>query len=456
MGVSRKELYEFSERKSVMNISEIRNSGRFAPSAQQVIERTQQKAAQMQAPEVYPEHLLLGILTQGDDEVANVMSILGMNIRRLREQAASIIKSSLDEDTDGSTISLSQEAQACLDWALSFAEQRNALPLNSAFIFLSAIRHPRLQPLLVLLLSSEEVLPAYIEEKTGLAYTHAMDQLIQARLSKRGNTDSSNRILTQADIMVERPTITFADIIGAETTKQELHDTIMLLRLPGLAQRSAEAMPYGIPHGILLIGHPCTERTLLIHAIAGEAIVPLISLSLAKLVDVLSGADKNEAIQEDIRALRETFEQAKRIAPSLLFLDGLDALEQLETTNERKTLLNQLLVEMDELDQFPPVVAIATTYKPEILEPALILPGRFERQVTLSGSFAAHPAANTKLCLSCKREILSAWKHCIYCGASVLKTCPNCGAPHIEVEGARYCFECGSARWSEVITSTSF
>src|SRR5450755_3609136 len=105
-----------------MNISEIRNSGRFAPSAQQVIERAQQKAAQMQALEAYPEHLLLGILTQGDDEVANVMSILGMNIRRLREQAASIIKSSLDEDTDGSTISLSQEAKECLDWALSFAE----------------------------------------------------------------------------------------------------------------------------------------------------------------------------------------------------------------------------------------------------------------------------------------------------------------------------------------------
>jgi ATP-dependent 26S proteasome regulatory subunit len=435
-----------------MDISEIRNSGRFTPSAQQVIERAQQKAAQMQAPEAYPEHLLLGILTQGDDEVANVMSTLGMNIRRLREQAASIINSNLDEDTDVSTISLSQEAQACLDWALSFAEQRNTLPLNSASILLSAIRHQRLQPLLVLLLSSEEVLPAYIEEKTGLAYTHAMDQLIQARLSKRSNNGPT---LTKADIMVERPTITFADITGAETTKQELHDTIMLLRLPELAQRSAEDAAYGIPHGVLLIGHPCTERTLLIRATAGEAVVPLISLSLAALVDVLSGTDKNEAIQEDRRTLREAFGQAKRIAPSLLFLDDLDALEQLETMNERKALLNQLLVEMDELDQFPPVVTIATTYKPETLEPALILPGRFERQVTLSGSFAAHPAANTKLCLSCKREILSVWKYCIYCGASVLKTCPNCGAPHIEVEGARYCFECGSARWSEVITPLS-
>jgi ATPase family associated with various cellular activities (AAA)/Double zinc ribbon len=134
--------------------------------------------------------------------------------------------------------------------------------------------------------------------------------------------------------------------------------------------------------------------------------------------------------------------------PSLLFLDDLDALEQLETTNERKPLRNQLLVEMDELEQFPPVVAIATTYKSEALEPALMFPGRFERRVTMSGSIAAHPAAGTKLCLSCKREILSSWKHCIYCGASVLKACPNCGAPHIEVEGARYCFECGSARWS--------
>jgi len=431
-----------------MDISEIRNSDRFAPSAQQAIERAQQKAAQMQAPEAYPEHLFLGILTQGDDEVANIMSILGMNILVLREQAANIIKSSLDGDTDGSTISLSQETQACLDWALSFAEQRNALPLSSAFILLSTVRHQRLQPLLALLLSSEGVLPAYIEEKTGLAYTHAMDQLIQARLSKWVNNDPGNRTLTKADISVERPTITFADIIGVETAKQELHDIIMLLRLPQLAQRSAKAVPYGIPHGVLLIGHPCTERTLLIRATAGEAVVPLISLSLAALVDILFGADKNEAIQEGRRALRKTFGQAKRIAPSLLFLDDLDALELLETTNERKALFNQLLVEMDELDQFPPVVVIATTYKPETVEPALMLPGRFERQVTLSESIAAHPAAVTKLCLSCKREILSIWKHCIYCGASVLKTCPNCGAPHLEVAGARYCFECGNARWS--------
>ena len=94
---------------------------------------------------------------------------------------------------------------------------------------------------------------------------------------------------------------------------------------------------------------------------------------------------------------------------------------------------------------YPPVVVIATTYKPDTLAPALLSPGRFDRRIHLSGSFSVHPAAQTKLCLSCKREALSGWKYCIYCGALLVKACPTCGAPHIEVEGARYCFACGSA-----------
>jgi ATP-dependent 26S proteasome regulatory subunit len=196
---------------------------------------------------------------------------------------------------------------------------------------------------------------------------------------------------------------------------------------------------------VLIVGHPCTERTLLVHATASEAVAPLIRLPLTTLVWILLDASERGVAYEGRMAIRQAFEQAKRRAPSLLFLDDLDALERLEAQDERESLLNEILVELDALESRPPVVVIATLHKPEMLVPALLAPGRFDRQIRLSESFAIHPAAQTKLCLSCKREVLPNWTYCIYCGALLVKTCPTCGAPHIEVEGARFCFVCGSA-----------
>jgi hypothetical protein len=431
-----------------MLVSEQLHLDRFTASARQVLQSAQHQAAQMQAQEVYPEHLLLGVLAQDDDEAAEVLSRLGMNMQVLRAQAAHIFEKLDSAGLDERSIPLSQEAQACIDWAISFAEQRDVSSLSSAYILLGAVRHQRVQPVLALLLSSVEALPTYIAERRGLAYTYTMDQLIEARLDKLSESFLDNEALTRAGIKIERPTITFVDILGADTAKQELRDVITFLRRSVLLQRSGETVLYDVLHGVLLVGHPCTERTLLVQATAGEAIVPLVSLSLTALADRLIGADKNEATREGRSMIGRAFEQAKRGAPSLLLLDDLDALERLGTKNEYGPLLNQLLVEMDGLDPRPPVVVVATTYKLDTLEPALTYPGHFDRRIIVSGSFAVHPAARTKLCLSCKREVLSNWKYCIYCGASVLKACPICGAPHVEVEGARYCFECGSARWS--------
>ncbi|HBE27900.1 MAG TPA: hypothetical protein DDW25_03310, partial [Ktedonobacter sp.] len=156
------------------------------------------------------------------------------------------------------------------------------------------------------------------------------------------------------------------------------------------------------------------------------------------------GASEREGAQEGRRTIQLAFEQAKRRAPCLLFLNDLDALERLGAKGERESLLNQVLAELDGLEPYPPIVVIATTYKPALLAPALLSPGRFDRTIHLSGSFSVHPAAQTKLCITCKREALSSWNYCIYCGALLVKACPTCGAPHIEVEGARYCFACGS------------
>jgi ATPase family associated with various cellular activities (AAA)/Clp amino terminal domain, pathogenicity island component len=421
-----------------MPISEQLQLDRFSASARQVLQSAQHQAAHMQAQEVYPEHLLLAVLAQDDDEVAEVLSRLGMNMQVLRTQVAAIFGGSTTTRAEvHPVLPLTQEAHACLDWAIAFAEQRYISFVPSAYVLLSAVRHQRVQPLLALLLSSAGILPSSLAERTGLAYTLAIDQLIQAKVDEPRSGDDGWR---STGIKVERPSITFADILGAETARQELREVITLLRWPQFFHSTEKTRLGGMLHGVLIVGHPSTERTLLVHAAANEAIAPLVSLPLTTLV----GASEREGAQEGRSIIRLAFEQAKRRAPSLLFLNDLDALERLEAKDERESLLNQVLFELDSLEPYPPVVVIATTYKPDMLAPALLAPGRFDRRIHVSGSFSVHPAAQTKLCLSCKREAFSGWKYCIYCGALLVKACPTCGSPHIEVEGARYCFACGS------------
>jgi len=421
-----------------MPVSEQLHLDRFTASARQVLQSAQHQAAHMQAQEVYPEHLLLAVLAQDDDEATEVLSHLGMNMQVLRAQVAAIFSSSTSVSSDTHPVlPLAQEAHDCLDWAGAFAEQRDTSLIPSAYVLLSAIRHQRVQPLLALLLSSAGILLSSLAERTGLAYTHAIDQLIQAKVSETRSGDDGS---TSTGIKVERPTITFADILGAETAKQELRDVITFLRWPQFFLTTEKTTPGGMLHGVLIVGHPSTERTLLVHATASEAVAPLVSLPLTTLF----GASEREGAQEGRRTIQLAFEQAKRRAPCLLFLNDLDALERLGAKGERESLLNQVLAELDGLEPYSPVVVIATTYKPALLAPALLSPGRFDRTIHLSGSFSVHPAAQTKLCITCKREALSSWNYCIYCGALLVKACPTCGAPHIEVEGARYCFACGS------------
>ena len=99
---------------------------------------------------------------------------------------------------------------------------------------------------------------------------------------------------------------------------------------------------------------------------------------------------------------------------------------------------------MDGLDDYPPMAVIATTNHIYKLDQALLHPGRFEHQVVMSNSFMAHPVAQTKLCLACKYEVLATWKYCVYCGAFMAQTCPNCGTLFMQLEGARFCSECGT------------
>ncbi|MBP8116797.1 MAG: ATP-dependent zinc metalloprotease FtsH [Nitrospira sp.] len=180
---------------------------------------------------------------------------------------------------------------------------------------------------------------------------------------------------SKAKIYVEKEVkITFADVAGVDEAKQELEEIIEFLKTPEKFRRLGGK----IPKGILLVGPPGTGKTLLAKAVAGEAGVPFFSISGSEFVEMFVGVGAAR--------VRDLFEQAKSKAPCIIFLDELDALGKARGVGpmaheEREQTLNQLLVEMDGFDSRVGVILVAATNRPEILDPALLRAGRFDRQV---------------------------------------------------------------------------
>lgn len=173
------------------------------------------------------------------------------------------------------------------------------------------------------------------------------------------------------------PKLTFNDVAGAEEAKVELHEIIDFLRDPGKFQRLGGK----IPRGVLLLGPPGTGKTLLARAVAGEAGVPFFSISGADFVEMFVGVGASR--------VRDLFENAKKSAPCIVFIDEIDAVGRQRGAglggghDEREQTLNQLLVEMDGFEQNLGVIIIAATNRPDVLDPALLRPGRFDRQVVV-------------------------------------------------------------------------
>jgi cell division protease FtsH len=176
---------------------------------------------------------------------------------------------------------------------------------------------------------------------------------------------------------VERPRVTFADVAGEEEAKAELAQVVDFLRNPAKYHRIGARLP----RGVLLIGPPGTGKTLLARAVAGEAGVPFFSVSASEFVEMFVGVGASR--------VRDLFERAKTQAPSIIFIDELDAVGRQRFAglgvgnDEREQTLNQLLVEMDGFEAHHDVVVIAATNRPDVLDPALLRPGRFDRQVTV-------------------------------------------------------------------------
>jgi cell division protease FtsH len=174
-----------------------------------------------------------------------------------------------------------------------------------------------------------------------------------------------------------KPTVTFDDVAGVEEAKVEFQEVVEFLK----SREKFQALGARIPRGVLLIGPPGTGKTLLARAVAGEAGVPFFSISGSEFVEMFVGVGASR--------VRDLFEQAKRNTPCIIFIDEIDAVGRHRGAglggghDEREQTLNQILVEMDGFDTSTSVIVIAATNRPDILDPALLRPGRFDRRVVL-------------------------------------------------------------------------
>ena len=198
------------------------------------------------------------------------------------------------------------------------------------------------------------------------------------RQSQSGNNQALSFGKSKARMFVgDRPSVTFGDVAGADEAKQELEEIVEFLKEP----QKFVALGARIPKGVLLVGPPGTGKTLMAKAVSGEAGVPFFSISGSEFVEMFVGVGASR--------VRDLFEQAKRNSPCIVFIDEIDAVGRYRGTglggshDEREQTLNQILVEMDGFGTDTNVILVAATNRPDILDPALLRPGRFDRRVTM-------------------------------------------------------------------------
>lgn len=198
------------------------------------------------------------------------------------------------------------------------------------------------------------------------------------RQANSGNNKALSFGKSRARLVENKKKVTFADVAGADESKQELEEVVDFLRDPKKFSRLGGK----IPKGVLLVGPPGTGKTLLAKAVAGEADVPFFSISGSDFVEMFVGVGASR--------VRDMFAEAKKNAPCLLFIDEIDAVGRHRGAglgggnDEREQTLNQLLVEMDGFEENENVILIAATNRPDVLDPALLRPGRFDRQVVVT------------------------------------------------------------------------
>ena len=198
--------------------------------------------------------------------------------------------------------------------------------------------------------------------------------ILMVQMNNRGGANTFGKARTVLGLPDDRK-VTFQDVAGADEEKAELQEVVDFLRDPEKYTRIGAR----IPHGILLVGPPGTGKTLLARAVAGESDVQFLSISGSDFVEMYVGVGASR--------VRDLFDQAKKIAPAIIFIDEIDAVGRKRGSglggghDEKEQTLNQLLVEMDGFGRTEGVIVLAATNRPDILDPALLRPGRFDRQI---------------------------------------------------------------------------
>ncbi len=202
--------------------------------------------------------------------------------------------------------------------------------------------------------------------------------IFMVRQAQAGNSQALSFGRSRARLMAANtPTVTFGDVAGVDEAKQELAEVVEFLREPDKFM----ALGAKIPRGVLMVGPPGCGKTLMAKAVAGEAGVPFFSISGSEFVEMFVGVGASR--------VRDLFDQAKKHAPCIIFIDEIDAVGRQRGTglggshDEREQTLNQILVEMDGFDTSTNVIVLAATNRPDILDPALLRPGRFDRRVVI-------------------------------------------------------------------------
>lgn len=291
----------------------------------------------------------LRILTTGDNITAVIVGSreIVTNMTEQKTAEGKPVKPSLFEVTVSSTI-LGDELKSLLTGKAKYDRKSDYLS-KALFTFL---------PFLLIIL---------------LLFFLFRQQMKSAGRGAMSFGKSKARLLT-----MDRNKVTFKDVAGIQEAKEELFEIVDFLRDPKKFQKLGGS----IPKGVLMVGSPGTGKTLLARAIAGEADVPFFSISGSDFVEMFVGVGASR--------VRDMFEQGKKHAPCLIFIDEIDAVGRHRGHgmggghDEREQTLNQLLVEMDGFDTQEGVIIIAATNRPDVLDPALLRPGRFDRQVTVS------------------------------------------------------------------------
>lgn len=431
------------------------------------------EALDMGEREVYPEHLLLGILRLNDDGVARVLSVLEIDAQAIRARAAEVFDIRDFVEAPASPLPLSSAAQECIDWAITGVMLYQIPSVHPDHLLLSVLSHHRVQSFLGSLLPSSDVLLTRLMEGMGPVYAGYMDQLLLNGMRNPSivsvRLGQSRRILKT----FERPAVTFANLPGLDEVKRHLQEVVEFLKMPEGVELSSRPAPAGV----LLVGPRSSERTLLVRAIAGEADVPLLTLSWQTMQEVSREVGQGRRRIEDFNLpvrdynslksgrglIHGLFDQTKS-SPCVILIDDVDEFVPAMTRETGQQLLRPLFEEMSRLDASKQKVVVITTNELNDRGRWMLSPGRMGRrmkvvyldptaqpQVTASWSSdvnrdttpAVIPTAKASFCPACKRPVQFNWKHCVFCGASLARACPKCGASYPEVEGARFCFECG-------------